>query len=343
MKSLNDIKEEFLAQYSMSSEKTKFKYRNELDLFFNVCEIFTIKDLNSFNELKLEKMYNYAKEKEWNANTINQRLGTAKLFFIWCLNKRYIDSNFLANVKRIRIVNKVQFTPKKEDVDKLLQSILKHTSKTRLYIMVKLLSYTALRRFEICNLKIQDINKENNSIIVKGKGNTIIEQPVPSEIINELLFYIKTERKQVMDIYTKLGGKDLQYLFVSGVTENANKSKNLKDGNKVKQNSFYEQIKRHTKIANLPNYELWDIHCLRRFVGTQVYEKTGDIKTASECLRHASVSTTEKCYIDYDRKKITNVVNSIYDDNNKEENQNKEYEEYLRLKEKFAVKELVVV
>lgn len=346
---LNELKKQFLSQYIMASDKTKFKYENELNLFFELCEINSYEDLENFSNDKLNLFYNYSKEKNWSANTTNQRLGTAKLFTKWCHKKGFIKSDFLEEVKKIRTVSEVQFVPSEEECNKLLTFIKEHTSKKRLYLMTKLLLNSGLRRMEICNIKLDDLNKENSTIRVIGKGKKIVEQPIPAPVMIEIVEYINTERKENIDKYIKLGGKDKGYLFVSGIGENvSHRKKDLTNGNKVNETSFYNQIKTYAKNSGLENSDKFNIHCLRRYIGTQIYNQTGDIITAKEFLRHSNVSTTEKCYINYNKQKVADSINEVFNKNNNNENvshetketlsADEEYQLYLLLQKKFGGK-----
>ena len=330
LRDLNEVKEQFLAKYILSSNLTKMKYRDELNLFLKICDINTMEELNAFDEKDIAKFFDYSKGHNWSANTTNQRLATAKVFFQWCFEKKYINNNYLKEIKRIRTSNTIHYTPKMDDCNKLLMYIKKHTKKQRLYLMVKLLLSTGLRLSELCNIKTTDLNFENSSIKVIGKGKKIVEQPVPIEILNELKNYINTERQEIMNIYINMGGQDKNFLFVSGIGEDCNtEEKNKDDGDCVKRNAFYQQLKRYAVKAGLP--KAVSPHALRRCAGTTIYEQTGDIKTASEFLRHSSVTTTERCYVNYDKTKLINAVNQVFANNN----QDKEYLKYLELKKKF--------
>lgn len=339
---INEVKKQFLAQYMMSSEKTKEKYKGDIDLFLNVCKIKTIQDFNNINDETLALFYNYAKEQKWANSTINQRLGVAKLFSTWCFKKKFIENDFLGDVKRIRTVNKVHYTPTQEDCTILLDYIKAHTKKKRLYLMVELLLNCGFRRAEICNLKIDDVDKANQKIRVEGKGNKVVEQPVPSSIIFELVEYINTERREVMDRYKNMGGKDKGYLFLSGIGENCNSTeKNIKDGNQVKENVFYQQLKRYARKAGLQNFDKITPHALRRRFVSNVYEQTGDILIAKEAARHASESTTVQCYIDFNRDKVTSAVNNVFNKNqnvieHNSFNEDDEYQLFLLLQKKFG-------
>lgn len=337
MNNLNTLKTEFLSQYALASKLTKDKYKRELELFLDVCDIHTNDDLNSINQETVNKFYEYAEKNEWSPCTINQRLGVIKLFTAWCFKKHYTNDDIFADVKRMRTANFVHYVPSELECDTLLEYIKTHKEGKRLYLMTKLMLTTGLRRMEICNLKISDLDKENSVIRIEGKGKKFVEQPVPSSIVVELVEYINTERRLVMEKYKAIGGKDKDYLFVSGIGDKVNtETKDLKNGNKVNDNGFYQQVKRYAKLAGIDNWDKISVHSLRRRAGTSIYEKTGDIRTAQEFLRHSSITTTEQCYINYNKDKLKNAVNEIYEDKTSNLSNDEEYQLFLLLKKKFA-------
>lgn len=336
-----EFKKQYLSQYAMSSDCTKQRYKNEVELFFEIFGIKNVQDIENLTETDIEKFYNYSKAKEWRDKTTNQRLQTIKNLLGWATRKHFISENVFADVKPIRTVNKVHYTPCEDDCEKLLQFIKEHTNKKRLYLMTKLLMATGFRRNEICSLKVDDIDKEQCTIRVLGKGKKLINQPVPSQIIIELIEYINTERKETMDEYKVLGGKDKGFLFVSNIGEKStSETKDLTNGNQVNHTSFYQQIKRFASKAGIPNADKITLHSIRRSAGTTIYNNTGDIKTASEFLRHSSVNTTEQCYVNYDENRLSSAVNKMFEkQNNLQENsfsQEDEYQLFLLLKKKFG-------
>lgn len=344
---LNEIKKQFLSQYAISSEATKNKYKKDLNLFLDVCNIKTIDELEKFKECEFEVFYEYAQEQGWKPSTTNQRLGIAKMFTEWCFKKHIISNNFLEDIKRVRSVNFVHYAPSKCQTEQLIEYIKEHTDKKRLYLMTKLVFMCGLRRMEVCNLKIEDLNKENSTIKVFGKGKKIVEQPIPSHLMIELIEYINTEREDIINKYLKLGGKDKGYIFLSGIGDKVNaEKKDLSNGNRVNDNVFYQQIKRYAKLAKLSNPDKVTPHAVRRTFVTNVYEKSGgDLLVAQNAARHSNSSTTEQCYIDFNRDRVKDTVNNLFDTEknknvprgtNEDFSEDDEYKLYILLKKKYA-------
>ena len=52
-----------------------------------------------------------------------------------------------------------------------IKQLIKHTDKLRDKVIIKLLAYCGLRRFELAKIKIEDVNLETNKISIRGKKN----------------------------------------------------------------------------------------------------------------------------------------------------------------------------
>ena len=100
---------------------------------------------------------------------------------------------------------------------------------------------------------------------------------------------------------------------------------------------IYQQIKRFAKKARISNADKITLHSIRRSAGTEIYNATGDIKIASEFLRHANVNTTEQCYVNFDRSNVARAVNERFNRTNNNSQQqspfsaNDEYQLFLLL------------
>lgn len=322
-----ELVDKFLMQYEMNSIHTKHKYKKDLSLFFNVCNC---DDLSDFDENNLSNFYKYAESKKWKANTINQRLQIVKIFTAWAFKRGCIKNDFMCDIKKLRTINNVHFTPTKEEFVQLLTYVQKHTHKQRLGLMLRTMFETGARRSEICNIKCSDIDFDNGYITILGKGNKKESQPISSDLLNDLKHYIESERKQIQCKYTQQGGTDLDFLFVGFIGDECSHNRNLHNGNKILDNVLYAQIKRYAKLAKLPNADKWGCHCIRRAGTTEIYNETGDILLASKFARHSSPTITSKNYINFNKEKLKEVVSNLSSNGT-----NSEYELFLELKKKF--------
>ena len=116
-----------------------------------------------------------------------------------------------------------------------------------------------------------------------------------------------------IDKYIKMGGKDLGYVFVSGINDIYNykeKIKNLSNGNKICVTSFYKQIKNICGKSKIEKNNKISPHTLRHFFGTSIYENTNDLVLTQEAMRHSDLSTTRR-YVHINQKKIQEALSNF--------------------------------
>lgn len=311
IESIPEIKK-WIGMYSRNSKDTSRRIEKEICVFFNALEIKTLQDVENLKVEDISKLYTISSQLGWSNNTTNLYITTAKSFYKWANTNGIIKSNnTIFTIKKLKNDAEPKYCPSKEDMQELMQTIKNHTKNTRLFLMVKLCIYTGLRIKEICNLKISDLTDEQ--IRVVGKGSKIRLQPVNKEVLEEIQEYIKTERQKNIDKYIKMGGKDLGYVFVSGINDIYNykeKIKNLSNGNKICVTSFYKQIKNICGKLKIEKNNKISPHTLRHFFGTSIYESTNDLVLTQEAMRHSDLSTTRR-YVHINQKKIQEALSNF--------------------------------
>ena len=302
----------WLGMYARNSEDTTRRLEKEICVFFNALGCKTLKDIENFKAEDISKIYEASAKQKWSNNTTNSYITTAKLFYKWAnFNNIIKQNNVIFSIKRLKNDAEPKYCPSREEMQDIMATIKKHTKNKRMFVMVKLCIFSGLRRKEVCNLKISDII--GNQIRIFGKGSKVKLQTVNQDMINEVWDYINTERKENIDKYVQMGGKDLGYVFVSGINDITNykkKDKNLTNGNKISDKSFYNQIKNMCDKAPIENSKKISPHTLRHFFGTSIYEKTLDLALTQEAMRHSDMATTRR-YVHLNKQRMEEALNSI--------------------------------
>lgn len=303
----------WIGMYARNSKDTVKRIEKEICVFFNSMEIKSIQDVENFKAEDIYKLYEISSTLNWSNNTTNSYIETAKLFYKWAnLNAIIKPNNAIFGIKRLKNDAEPKYCPTKEEMQSFMGIIKKHTKNKRLFVMVKLCIFSGLRRKEVCNLKISDII--GNQIRIVGKGSKVRLQTVNNEIIEDIMDYINTERKENIKKYIQIGGKDLGYVFVSGIGDfngYTKKIKNLNNGNKIDEKSFYNQIKNMAKKdIDIKNKEKISPHTLRHFFGTSVYEKTLDLALTQEAMRHSDMATTRR-YVHLNKQRLDDALTSM--------------------------------
>ena len=130
---------------------------------------------------------------------------------------------------------------------------------------------TACRVSELCEVKISDIDFEDDYIKLTGKGNKQRLVPIGTELKVNLFKYIKLRSDFVKN--------NISYLFIS------------KNKNKLERTSVYRVVKNIALNNNVKNNV--HPHTLRHSAATHMLESGCDLRTLQEFLGHSSVSTTK--------------------------------------------------
>ena len=73
----------------------------------------------------------------------------------------------MKEVKAKKVHSRSQFSLSPDQI----KILIKHTEKLRDKVIIKLLAYCGLRRFELAKIKIEDIDFVSNKIYIEGKKN----------------------------------------------------------------------------------------------------------------------------------------------------------------------------
>ena len=154
---------------------------------------------------------------------------------------------------------------------------IKEGSKTyqyhRDYLIVALLYATGIRREELANIKVQDIDRSVQTITVTGKGNKVRVVPVGENSYEELEQYLPRRKRFIEEKQSKT-----PYLFLN------------KTGNPLSVRSVNRIVKRYAAFEGL----VVTPHTLRHSFATHMLENGADLLLIKEILGHASLSTTQK-------------------------------------------------
>ena len=135
--------------------------------------------------------------KDKQASTVNGYITYLKNFFGWLQNEEYIIKNPAAKLKQTKVPKVVLQGYKADNLEKLREACKTEKEKC----LFELLDSTACRISEIDNIKLEDINWQEQSIVVTGKGN------------KQRIVYFSTKAKLHMMGY--IGERKEGYLFIS--------------------------------------------------------------------------------------------------------------------------------
>src|SRR3989344_5756960 len=142
-------------RYSKTTIKT---YLECINKFFRKCK----KQPEKVSKIDVREFLNNLIKRNAAGNTVNVYLNALKFFFEEILNKR-----MRLNIKYSKKPKRLPIVLTKDEIKRLIESI--ENQKHRL--MIKLMYSAGLRVSELINLKIEDLEFENNyGWVREGKG-----------------------------------------------------------------------------------------------------------------------------------------------------------------------------
>jgi len=239
----------------------------------------------------------------YSKSTIHNMFSTLRGFLKYLFQNEIvlIDFSYVIPKSSYKKESKLPTTYTKNEVKKLLKSVDRANPKgKRDYAMILLAARLGLRASDICRLKFENINWEQNNIRIKQiKTTRTVELPLLTEVGNAILDYLKFGRPE----------SELPYIFIC-IGQPYNK---LKEPTLHSIVSFY--LKR-AKINNLDKKKHGP-HALRHSLACSLLEQKTPLPVISEVLGHGSIEST-KTYLRIDLKSLNQcslevpVLNSPY-------------------------------
>ena len=294
MKKLDDYVNEF-AKYKISegrnAEKTISRYIIYIKEMFEYMNIKTLDDMKEVKFPMLKMNYiNKKKEEGLSPASLNLRITSIQSFWTFMTDMEYLDKNPASKIKKFKVqarevdVN-IDNIKKINDVLDYEFSKNPHFMTARNRLMIKTFLVLGLRKEELSNIKISDINI-HGEFTVKGKYGKERQLQMPKKILDMYNDYILNYKTEV---------KDSEYVFCSV------------RGNKMDVNVPLRVLKETLTKAGLPTD--MHIHDLRHIAATLMVESTnGDVESVSKILGHSDTRVLSKTYNNMRKENKKNII-----------------------------------
>ena len=225
------------------------------------------KDLMSFID--------FLGKKSISARSRARNLSSIKSFYNYLIFDNQLENNPCENIHSPKLDKKLPIFLSIEEVDKIIESVdLSQENGERDRNILETLYSCGLRVSELVNLKISNIDFNNQYIKIIGKGNKQRIVPINNTLITYLNIYINNIRSKNN---IKKGNED--YLFLN------------KRGTKLSREMIFLIVKKYIKIANVKKNI--SPHTFRHSFATHLVEGGADLRAVQEMLGHSNITTTE--------------------------------------------------
>ena len=206
--------------------------------------------------------------------SINRKVASLKAYYKFLQKIDCLQISPLAKHKSLKTPKKMETPFSEEEMQIVLNEISysKDFEGMRDQLIIHILYTTGIRRAELVNLKVNDINLAEKTLKVLGKRNKERIIPLLPETINYMRDYL-TERNSFDE--TENSG----YLLLTG------------KGNKIYETFVYRIINKYfrkvsAKVKRSP-------HILRHTFATHLLNKGADLNSVKELLGHSSLASTQ--------------------------------------------------
>ena len=273
MNNLDELIEEFLRYLLIDkgySNNTINSYKIDLQKFL---EFNKNKYINDISNEDLKKYVKYLNEEKLNEKSISRNISCLKSFYKFLVIEKYVSKNPSDAIFIPKIKKSLPKILTEDEVLSILDIELTDNFSYRNKAMLELMYATGLRVSELINLKLQDVDLNQDIVRTMGKGSKERIIPIGDFAKEYLEKYIYEYRG------TMLKKTNNEYIFLNN------------HGNKMTRQGFFKIIKKIAKEKGIDK-EL-SPHTLRHSFASHLLKYGADLRTIQELLGHSDISTTQ--------------------------------------------------
>lgn len=188
--------------------------------------------------------------------TFHRIISTLSSFYRFLYTQGTVTSNPLVGIDRPRIKQQEIKYLKHNQVLRLIDSI----DDLRDKLIVRTIYATGVRVSELCNMNIEDIDFDEHTIRIRGKGDKIRIVFVDDDTLSDILKFI--------------GNRIVGPLFVG------------QQGNHISSRAIQHIFKNYAPAGITP-------HKIRHSYASELYKRSKNLRVVQENLGHSSIKTTE--------------------------------------------------
>ena len=286
---------DYLSKEKKFSNNTVVAYVRDVDTFKNFCfEYHNLKNISKVPYSIIRDWIINLSEKKLSALTINRKISSLSKFYDFLIKIQEIKSSPLQNHKRLKVQKKIIIPFSEDEVLKVIDVFSNDFEGKRNLLIVDMLYSTGIRRDELINIKINDLQLNQNLIKVLGKRNKERLVPLIIDLKKRIEEYLK---------YRKEIKTNFPFLFIT------------KTGKKIGPSLVYRVVKNYfskvsSKVKTSP-------HVLRHSFATHMLNNGADINSIKEIMGHSSLASTQI----YTKIKLPKIIND-YKKNHPRERKN---------------------
>lgn len=267
------------------SQHTIISYQNDLQQFFTFLK--SAFDSTSVSEISASMIRSWLaemKENRYTAKSINRKISTLKSFFKFLCKQSIIKQSPVSTIVAPKNNKRLPSFINEKETDHLFNVIsfsTDHVGKTE-QLILSLFYSTGIRLSELINLKEEQLDANNCTIKVLGKGNKERIIPIHKNLLQQLILLQKNKPQNSIKN---------SFIFVN------------KKGLPLYPKYVYNLVKKY--LSGVTTIERKSPHVLRHTFATHLMNNGANLNAVKELLGHASLASTQV----YTHNTIENLKN----------------------------------
>lgn len=266
---------DYLLQEKNYSIHTVTAYEKDLENFAEFVLVnYEQADLNDVNYSQIRSWIVYLMDKGLSSTSVNRKISSLKSFYKFLLKSKQIEVSPLVKHKSLKTGSKIQIPFSEKEVQLVLTEgfFTDDFEGKRDKLIIDLLYATGMRRAELIELKMENVDLYANTIKVLGKRNKERIIPILPEISSQVKLYLDERsgleviQEPSLFFLTKMGNKlniSLVYRLING---------------------YFSGVSE--KVKKSP-------HIIRHSFATHLLNNGADINSVKDLLGHATLASTQ--------------------------------------------------
>lgn len=251
-------------------------YKNDLNQFEDfISHTYSLTDVKEVKPVYIRSWIVDLHQKGISNRSINRKLSSLKTFYSFLRKRHGLVHNPLRKIINPKVEKRLPLTLRKDHLDHMFETEASINENDehhlRDQLILDILYSCGLRRSELMNLKLTDIDPSRKMIRVIGKGNKERWIPISGDLLSKLHHYLPVRASMLKEGHS--------YLFIT------NKGEPLYP--KWVYNFVRNKLNLYTTI------ERKSPHILRHSFATHLSDAGADLNAVKTLLGHASLASTQ--------------------------------------------------
>ena len=271
------------------SQNTLVSYKKDLeDLLLFISETEGTEDLKKVDKKIIRNFIVSLSEKKIQKRSINRKLSSLRSFYLYLLKIGEIQVSPLETIPSLKFYAEKQIPISEEEMENLGEILESDSGNSLEKLIIETLYQTGMRKSELCNILLEQVDFSKSEIFVKGKGNKQRVVPISENLLKQMREYM---------VIRKPNEDSGIYFFVR------------ENGKKLSEKFVYSVVNRYLSLITLKKKK--SPHILRHSFATHVLNNGAEISKVKKILGHSSLASTQ-VYTNGNIEQLKRVFNQAH-------------------------------